>query len=382
MINRARSLTGELDWQCVFALAEIHGVTPLVHRFIAEHGAGCIAESARSDARARFLRICRRSTKFARTLTKVARAIEGAGVPMIALKGPALAVQQWADPAMREYSDLDLLVRREDLRRVAALLEESGYRPRRYAADAPGGGAFFDFESEFTMGRDDVAIDLHVELAPTYFQVGLDLKGVWRRAVRVEVEGERIATLCPSDAAHFVAAHAAKHGWRSLGFVCDFAALVNSCGAAVDWDSLLNGNMGGGKKMLRLAVILAEDMVRAPIPSRVSAGARRDAGVVSLARKIESRIFDATGDDLSLFHDWEVPLRGIDGIRNRVRYALGRAFWPTAEDREFVALPRSMYWAYYLTRPLRIARLHGNRLFRPAPAHNPDRIGIAAANSN
>ena len=45
---------------------------------------------------------------------------------MIPLKGPALAEALYPDPGLRPFTDLDLLVRREDAARAVALLGEVG----------------------------------------------------------------------------------------------------------------------------------------------------------------------------------------------------------------------------------------------------------------
>jgi len=356
-----------VDWQRVFELAKIHCVTPIICRFIAENGAASIPETATSIARKQFLEIWRRNTKFARALVETTRAIEAEGFPVIALKGPAFALQAWGDPAMREYSDLDLLVKPRHLPEVAKLLAARGYRARRYAPDDNYGAAFFDFESEFTIA-DGVAIDLHIKLAPSYFPAGIDSERLWQNIVRVEMEGASVATSNPIDSARFVAAHAAKHGWRCLGFVSDFAALASS--VQLDWQALFDETGSQSRRMLSVGVILAREMCGARIPAEFAAVARRDRVAACLAHDIRARMFETSADSLSLFHDWVVPLRSIEGTAVRLRYVAGRAFRPTVEDREFIDLPRKIQWAYYLTRPLRMLGLHGPRLFRSASVGN------------
>jgi len=353
-----------LDWDLILALADLHRVTPRLYQFVRDYCGKFVPDEARSALRARFLRIWHHNTRLTRELVKITHAFERSGVPVIALKGPALAVQIWRDPTMRQYDDLDLLVPRKDLPHVARLLGERGYRPRRYFSDSPNGASFFDFASEFFRTEDGAAIDLHTALAPFYFPAGLDSGEVWQNAVRIEAEGGTVLTLGPADSARFIAAHAAKHGWRSLGFVCDFAALASTCGDQLNWERLLDTTAHGGARMMRLAVILADEVCSAPIPEAVGAAARCDGAAVALACEIRLHMFESNEDRLSLFHDWVAPLRAIEDGRWRLRYVLGRGLHPTIEDREFIWLPQRMLWAYYLTRPFRMLKLHGHRLFR------------------
>ncbi|MER3458636.1 MAG: hypothetical protein C4309_08450, partial [Chloroflexota bacterium] len=56
-------------------------------------------------------------------------ALEAASIPAIVLKGPALALTIYPDPALRVIGDLDLLVRREQVEQAMAALHSLGYGP-------------------------------------------------------------------------------------------------------------------------------------------------------------------------------------------------------------------------------------------------------------
>jgi hypothetical protein len=62
-----------------------------------------------------------------RTLVELAGAFEGAGVELVALKGPVLAHLAYPDPTWRSYGDLDLLVRTEAWPAACEVLEAEGY---------------------------------------------------------------------------------------------------------------------------------------------------------------------------------------------------------------------------------------------------------------
>ena len=74
------------------------------------------------------------------TLEEIAGIARNAGIDMIVLKGPNLAERLYADPKLRPYRDLDLLIRPEELARVLAALEDSGYE----AAPGPYSGVSID----------------------------------------------------------------------------------------------------------------------------------------------------------------------------------------------------------------------------------------------
>jgi len=47
-------------------------------------------------------------------LVRVVRALESAAIPVLCLKGPVLGQLYYGDPAMRDYMDLDILVKQSD----------------------------------------------------------------------------------------------------------------------------------------------------------------------------------------------------------------------------------------------------------------------------
>src|SRR6202008_2711637 len=61
-------------------------------------------------------------------LARLLKSFERQRIPVIPLKGPVLAETLYAHPALRPYTDLDLLIRRENVERVDDLLQRLGYR--------------------------------------------------------------------------------------------------------------------------------------------------------------------------------------------------------------------------------------------------------------
>ena len=80
-------------------------------------------------------------------LAEIADCFASAGVPAMALKGPALAISAYGDLAMRVFADLDFMVRVEDLPRAAAALGRAGYSSPSYRADIVESDSFPTYRS-------------------------------------------------------------------------------------------------------------------------------------------------------------------------------------------------------------------------------------------
>jgi hypothetical protein len=118
----------------------------------------------------------------------------------------------------------------------------------------------------------------------------------------------------------------------------------------------------GCGRMLRLGAVLSHAFAGAQVPEPVLERATADRRTMDLAAGIARRLFPPPSLLPSIYSDWVVPAQTIEGAVRRVRYVLTRGLRPTVEDMEAFPLPKGMRWAYCLTRPFRLAILHGPRL--------------------
>ena len=349
----ARTLAaGQLDWDELRRIADFHGVIPMLWRFVSRNE-DAVPESFVEAVRADYFGNALRTLALTRELVRIARALDHAGILMIALKGPALALDAYGDTARRQFVDLDLLIHPADLPRAAEILAGEGYSPRAFEPRSRGAEFFLSYEDQFVSNNGGGPIDIHWRLAPDYFPFAPDEVSLWTSAQHIDIQGTAIRTLAPADHLLFVIAHATKHGWPTLGQVCDVAAIARSH-PELDWQAVAgHARRYKCERMLMLGLKLASDLTQARIGGELLVGPQGDS-VDALAQSIKARMFDQIGEPSGLFHEFIVPLRSIENIRDRVRYLTGLALKPTIVDWEFMPLPPDFYWIYYAARPLRL----------------------------
>ena len=130
-------------------------------------------------------------------------------------------------------------------------------------------------------------------------------------------------------------------------------------GATIDEATAL-----GSRRMFLTGILLAYELVGAPVHADVVAIARRDRAVESLARRVAIQLFSGAGPGRSRFDPWSIPIRSIESTRARMRYVVRRMLAPTMGDYELVQLPASLFPLYWVIRPFRMAVQYGPRLFR------------------
>jgi Uncharacterised nucleotidyltransferase len=354
-----------IDWRVLTVITAHHGVLPLVYRRL--QAVPGVPRPALERMRADLVGNALRNLHLARELTRLIGMLRAAGVEAIAFKGPTLAIQAWGDLRLRQFNDLDLLVRPGDAVRAGRVLIAAGYLPRTLNPDAPAAALAQSASDEFIRPGSDWMIDLHWALMPLYFACGPATDAVWARAERIAIEGGEVMTLGRDDLALFLAVHGAKHGWNALGWIADFGRVI---GARADSDipALIDAaNRAGCGRMLMLGAALATNLIELrPAPALADA-MRADRTVARLAAGIEQRMFASVGMRARLYSEWLVPLIAIEGAGPRARYATARALRPTIDDVDFAPLPAALYPLYYAIRPLRLAWQQGRRLFVDVP---------------
>ena len=120
--------SSESDWLELVRQSRMHGVTPLLYYRLKTSGLTAhIPTEVKQTLRKTYLYSAQRNTRIYDELPKVLAALQNARITVIVLKGAALAELVYQDIASRPMSDIDLLVRDEDIRRIDGVLPLLGY---------------------------------------------------------------------------------------------------------------------------------------------------------------------------------------------------------------------------------------------------------------
>jgi hypothetical protein len=223
--RRALALLSQpLDWDRFFSFAQMAQVEPVAFSNLADLDSHLVPSDVRDKAAT--LGRDRRAIILSRTLAMndLLAHFDRAQIPVMVIKGPALAVSAYGDPSMRSFADIDLLVKKEDIPRARDLLLDSGCS-REYDMDIElrliMGGHALEFAGHPTK------VELHWSLVSRYLRVPFDTSDVWATSDTVTCAGHEIRVLAPHVEFLFLCAHGAKHEWIQLRWICDIAQLAS-----------------------------------------------------------------------------------------------------------------------------------------------------------
>ena len=280
-----------------------------------------------------------------------------AGIGALVVKGPVLAVRAYGDPAMRSYGDLDLLVRRRDIRRATELMIASGYQPAvpLRAIDAgkiPGQYLFSKPDSR-------LLIELHNDFTLRYFPRRLPLERFFERQIRVQLDSREVPALSVEDELVLICVHGAKHLWERLMWIADVAALV-SRQSNLDWErAAVSAREVGAERMLRVGLQLAATLLKARMPDAVLAKVNSDRAAARLANQILNWLPAAGNAPPGLFERAAFRLQMHGGLVSAPAYLMRLLLSPTEEDWGAGAEENQRPFLEVVRRPFRLVRKHG-----------------------
>ena len=154
-------------------------------------------------------------------------AFEAEGIAAVPLKGPVLAESLYPDPVLRPFSDLDFLVRKQDVPAALRVLTREGYRLGRTSRAAAFRHAARVSNCELLFHQEGMPrVDLQWEIGPADYPFRFDPEILWRSLHRTRIAGREVPSLSPEVLLLFLCVHGAKHLWSRLQWLGDVARLV------------------------------------------------------------------------------------------------------------------------------------------------------------
>jgi len=290
-------------------------------------------------------------------LFRVLNQLASAGIGALVVKGPVLAVRAYGDPAMRSYGDLDLLVRRRDIRRATELMMEAGYDAAVPVAAIDAGkipGQYL-----FSKGDSKLLVELHNDLTLRYFPRRLPLEKWFERQVYVQVDSREVPALSVEDELVLICVHGAKHLWERLMWIADVAALV-SRQVNLDWDrAASSAKEVGAERMLHTGLQLAATLLKLRLPDHVLEKVKSDKVAANLTGQILNWLPAAGYAPPGLFERAAFRMRMHGGLVSAPAYLMRLSFSPTEEDWGAGREENQSSFLDMIRRPFRLARKYG-----------------------
>lgn len=353
-------LQAPLDWEYLLRVANSHGLGPLLYWQLK---AVCI-ERVPNVYRQRLADLFRRNAARNVTLTgelcRLLRIFAARGLPVIPYKGPALALYAYSgDVALRQFTDLDILIHERDLSQFREVLHAEGYRSPLLPENSQH-AAYMRLHGEqfFRQRENKIEIDLTWMLSPKYHSFKFDYEKCWERLEKITIQGTETLALAPEDLLLALCVHAGKHQWERLIWVCDVAETL-AAQPDIKWKQLVSlAEEAGVRRMLWLGLFLARELLGTSLPDEIVRRIEADSPVKALAARVQERFFQDPAGAFAPSEKFAYLLKVRERRRDGLRACLHFSMSPTPADWRWIRLPDVLSFLYYLVPPVRLISKH------------------------
>ena len=339
-----------VDWPKLLNLSQLHSIRPLIYRALEPSGWSTVPEDIQSYILQFTRRNTLRNTLLSLELVRIITEFGGQNICCATFKGPVLSESLYGAISLREFVDVDIIVKPPDVGQATRLLIDAGYRP-------VGSGENPEYVSQsgqlcFRQPGTGYGVDLHWKLAPFGLPAPFSEDDIWAGLQELPVGSTRLPTFSWEHLALFLAFHGPKERWRSLKWICDFSALCRAR-PELDWSDLLRQTE---RRRCAITLLVAARLCEAlgmVAPAHLLAESRTnptvDRVVAQTLRKLPN---PAPDSDLAVFR---YELAVTEHLTDKLGLIFRLLTTITASDLRSIRLPRKLRGLYYLIRPFRLA---------------------------
>lgn len=261
------------DWEKFVTTVIDRGIGPLFYKKLPLlTNSSLIPVAITTKLQQAYYKTFSRSTYLYDSFRKVAEEFNAVNIPVIALKGIYLSEWLYSDIGLRQFSDIDLLVKEEDGERSLAILSGMGY-------------IMFDtHETEIVKSQNEivhyspmilngVSIEIHIKLHIEKEHYHLPIDELWKNAIHVTISKMPVFALNFNDLLIHLCIHLDKH-FRSghVQFTCfnDITNLLDKYKTTIDWNDFIDTcRKYSCENIVFLYIVIVYKYMNAPVPESI-----------------------------------------------------------------------------------------------------------------
>jgi len=343
-------LSAITNYQQIITTATQHGILSLVYKTIKKLQPDM--KNLLLALHPHYLSTVQSNMSMSATLLKVLNLFKENNIKALSFKGPSLAQMAYGDITLRQFGDLDILIHKEDIKKIEALCISMGYKP------------YYDLtevqkEVWYTYAKDMVfyhpvnksVIEMHWLLLDADFPLQVDLDAIWKDTNTVEINRHPVQTFSSDALLLYLCVHGSKHLWERIVWIKDIDLMIRT--QNIHWDSLLlDAKKNNLKSMLFLGLHLAKLLFNTPLPKNIEVLLENEKVLSALS----DFVFLNWEKEQSMFQNTRAMLKFFPTFSTKYRYLHKVIIKPSNHEYRFIALPKGLYWVYYFIRPYLLLR--------------------------
>lgn len=354
------------DWDGFLNSAYLHGVFPLVYKTL-KH-ISTLDDALKHRLKSTNLEIASRNMMMTAELLKVIKLLDEHSIRALAIKGPVLSQIIHGDITQRQFSDVDILVKKSDMYRSLELLTSIGYMseyPIAFLKNSTLLSVGKDFPTTHT--KNNVLIEFHWKLFLDRHIKKSNINLFSDSNYISKINNISVETLELGALLLYLLLHGSKHYWERIEWIVDIDRLIRLHGEAIDWNALAKmAHEMEIEFMYYMGLAVSHELFKTPLNETIMAHIKSDDAVLkakeAILQEIKSDTIKNEQTGLVSLDNLNKILLIKDKSNGWLRHYMLTLFQIKELDVYMVNLPNFLSPLYYLVRLYRLFTLNVLRL--------------------
>ncbi|OJX91080.1 MAG: hypothetical protein BGP01_11650 [Paludibacter sp. 47-17] len=335
------------DWKNASAYLIKKGIAPVLWYFLSNDAEVkvIIPERDRMLYKQTYLKTLTRSMLLYNAFTEVTSELNRRNLKVVALKGIYLAEALYPKLGIRQFSDIDLLIREDDVSEVVESIKGLGYLQTAslYSRQV---SEKLEHAHLPAMIKNGVSIELHIKLHAALYEYKLDTEEFMNRAIKTLISGSEVGVLDCIDMLIHLCVHLDKHfNGSELQFYSWLDIVVLQWKNDINWEELLARCVKyGAKKNVIKQLVLINHIFKTPmLPFNY------ENSIISrqTLRQLQLHLND-NAPNITSIHAHRTYIKSIPGIKSKLVF-IGEILIPSKKLMlaEYNIHNPRLYWLWY-----------------------------------
>ncbi len=358
------------DWSVIAREGTLHRILPLVYWTLKDVCPDLVPVPVLATMGDYFQENMRNTLFLKAELRKLLNLFNEHDILVVPYKGLALNAAAYHDLPLRVTTDLDLVVHERDIERSTQALEAHGYIRQKHDEHRHArNGSYrrYFYHEGFQHVESGISVELHWRFMRDPLMLAVKDEYLWERLQPLSLAGMTTVSFAPEDLLLLLCGHGAKHYWPELVLVADVSELIRSH-PELDWRQIVKqARIFNVERLLWIGLLLCHELLDADIPGAILHSARADRTATLVTDDILAAFFVDKADRGISDAGWVVrELRLRKRWQDKLIYMAQHIVdWePNERDLGMIRLPESLFFLYWLLRPIRLAWQYGLKLVK------------------
>ncbi len=354
----------DLDWSELLNVTGAQGVTSILSHILQPlipqlHMPLIIQNRLQQST----LQIAARNVRMLHEAGEILSALTHKGLDVIVLKGLYLIEAVYSNISLRQFSDLDLMIKRSDVDTAISCLCDLGYSIITYFSS---NDANQDIKHVPPMSKPNGPfVELHWTILEENEPFIISTDDMWTRAIHANIAGVDVLALGIEDLLLHLCTHLGYQHHLHLGLrgLYDLVAVLERFGEQVDWQLLVRiARQWGAERVVCLVLTMAKTMLGANVPDKIFNLLLQEHLSETLISVARMQLLEGKQRRAGMTPDL-AKLEKTRGFTGKIIIIMQRIFIPKRSlARLYNISPKSpLIYGYYLKRLHDLIRFYGQK---------------------